>query len=163
MEKTFSGVVQLSKWNSDMAVHSPELVCHAKELGPIFKVKVTVRAYIITVWLFKLYLLNWWFLFFAAKLSLLVDHHKPKHTLKMCCCCVKGQGYSNGSKFNLIQCLDGTFWTAETLVTELQSSNVVWSVCFAVVKVRVTAKVQNVIDFLPRWYLLNDITSCSQT
>ena len=66
---------------------------------------------------------------------------------------------------NSIFCLDGTFWTAETLVTELKSSNVVWSVCFAVfkVKVRVTAKVQNVIDFLPRWYLLNDITFCSQT
>ena len=39
---------------------------------------------------------------FFAELSLLVDHHKPKHTLKMCYCCVKGQGHSNGSKFNLM-------------------------------------------------------------
>ena len=39
---------------------------------------------------------------FFAELSLLVDHHKPKHTLKMCDCCVNSQGHSNGSKFYLM-------------------------------------------------------------
>ena len=143
-----------------------------------FKVKVTIRAYIITIWLFQLYQcynIFWtdgvFFCFFYR--TLLVDHHKPKHTLKMSCCCV-GQGYCNGSKFNLIQCPDGTLWTAEAYVTEFgtvihhhepQSLNVLWKVHFAVFKVtvRITAKVQNVIDCLPRWYLLNNITFCSYT
>ena len=66
---------------------------------------------------------------------------------------------------------DGTFWTAETLVTELgtvihhhemQSPNVLWNVSFSVFKVKVIAKVQN-IDSLPGWYLLNDLTFCCQT
>ena len=36
------------------------------------------------------FLCVWVFLFFVfTELSLLVDHHKPKHTLKMCYCCVK--------------------------------------------------------------------------
>ena len=112
------------------------------------------------------------FIVFFTEFSLLVDHHKPKHTLKMCYCCVKGQGHSNGWKIQFNVCLDGTFWTTETLVTELgtvvhdhesQSPKVLWKVCFAVVKVRVTAKVQNVTDCLPRWYLLNDLIFCSQT
>ena len=41
-------------------------------------------------------------LFFATELSLLVDHYKPKAALKMCYCCVTGQGHSKGSKFNLM-------------------------------------------------------------
>ena len=86
-----------------------------------------------------------YFLFFVTELSLLVDHHKPKHTLKICYCCVKGQGHSNGSKLNLMFVGNLMFlWTVETLVNELgtvihhhelQSPNVLWNVCFALLKV----------------------------
>ena len=42
------------------------------------------------------------FVLYFTELNLLVDQQKLKHTLKMYYCCVKGQGHSNGSKFNLM-------------------------------------------------------------
>ena len=89
-----------------MVVHRPETVCHAQELGcylqgqghytGLYNHSMTFN-YISAISSELIF-----FFFFLAKLSLLVDHHKPKHTLKMCYCCVKGQGHSNGSKFNLM-------------------------------------------------------------
>ena len=49
----------------------------------IFKVKVTIRACIITIWLFQLLSSELNF-FVKPNFCLLVDHYKPKHTLKMC-------------------------------------------------------------------------------
>ena len=76
-----------------------------KNWDAIVKVKVTIRAYIITIllfWCFCLFIFVCVCFVLATELSLLVDHHKPKYTLKMCYCCVKGHGHSNGSKFNLM-------------------------------------------------------------
>ena len=100
------------------------------------------------------------FSFLQTEFSLLADYHKPKHTLKMHYCYVNSHGHSNGSKFNLMLVWMVSSAQLKTLVTELgsvihhhepQSPSVLWNVCFAVfkVKVRVTAKVQNVIDCLP--------------
>ena len=73
-----------------------------KNWDAIFKVKVTIRTCIITIWLFQLYQCYIFSTFFSStELRLLVDHHNPKQTLKMCFCCVKDQGHSNGSKYNL--------------------------------------------------------------
>ena len=78
--------------------------------------KVTIRAYIITIGfnytitnaisfelMVRFILLFFSFSFFLqTEFSLLVDYHKPKHTLKMCDCCLNCQGHSNGSNFNLM-------------------------------------------------------------
>ena len=76
--------------------------CHAQELGcylqshnkDLYNYNMIVSTISVQCCCFLL--------LFFTELSLLVDHHKPKHTLKMCYCCVKGQGHSNGSKFNLM-------------------------------------------------------------
>ena len=93
----------------EMVVQRPEPVCRAQELGcylqgqghnkGLYNYNMTVSNYINAMISSGLI---FFFFFFFLELSLLVDNHKPKYTLKMCYCCVKGQGHSNGSKFNLI-------------------------------------------------------------
>ena len=39
--------------------------------------------------------------YFATKLRLMVDYHTPKGPVEIVYCCVKGQGHSKGSKFQL--------------------------------------------------------------
>ena len=51
-----------------------------KILFAVFKVKVTVRAYMIEIWLFLLHLLNCKSL--ATKLGLMVHHHTPECPVK---------------------------------------------------------------------------------
>lgn len=48
-----------------------ELECHTKSCFAIFKVKISVRAHVIKIWPFLLYLLNCWFL--ASTYSLMVQ------------------------------------------------------------------------------------------
>ena len=62
----------------------------------VFSVKVTVRAYIIKIWLFLLYLLNAGQ--FATKLGLIVQHHKSECLVEKLDYCIQGQGHSEGSK-----------------------------------------------------------------
>ena len=94
-----------------MEVYRPEPVCHAKELGCYLQGQghnkglynhnmtvLTISSELMGVLSVRVF---GWFVF-ATELSLLGDHHKSKHTLKMCYCFVKGQGNSNGSKFNLM-------------------------------------------------------------
>ena len=90
-----------------MVVHRPEPVCHAQELGCYFQGqghnKGLYNHNMTVSTISMLYFLNFLVVVFSStELRLLVDHHKPKQTLKMCFCCVKGQGHSNDSKFNLM-------------------------------------------------------------
>ena len=87
-----------------MVVHRSEPVCHAQELGCYLQGQCHNKGlYNHNMPVSTIYSeLMGALLFFATELSLLVDHHKPKPTLKMCYYCVKGQGHSNGSKFNLV-------------------------------------------------------------
>ena len=84
-----------------IVVHLPETVCHAQESGcylqgqghnkGLYNHNMTVST-----------ISSELTISFATELSLLVDHHKPEHTLKICYCCVRSQSHSNGSKFNLM-------------------------------------------------------------
>ena len=97
-----------------MVVHRPETVCHAQELGcylqgqghykGLYNHNVTVST-LSMLYFPMVFLVVFCFVFsFLVFLNhtLLVDHHKPKRTLRMCYYCVKGQGHSNRSKLNLM-------------------------------------------------------------
>ena len=61
----------------------------------VFKVKVKARAYVIKTWLYDLlYLLNAGPL--AAKLGLIIQHHKPEHSVQKLDYCIQGQGQNAG-------------------------------------------------------------------
>ena len=60
----------------------------------VFNVKVTVRAFMIKIWLFLLYLLNC--CYFATRLGLLVQHHKLECPVRKWDYCIQGQGHSKG-------------------------------------------------------------------
>ena len=83
-----------------MQHHEPE--CHVeKKLFAIFKLKVTVRAHSIKVWLFPLCLLNCWFF------SNQTYSHDTSSLARVSCekkkdYCIQGQGHSKESK---CQCL----------------------------------------------------------
>ena len=73
-----------------------------KNWDAIFKVKVTIRAYMITMWLFQLYqyyyifgppppffpFFFFSFFFFFLQKNFVGGPTKPKHAFKMCCSCV---------------------------------------------------------------------------
>ena len=61
------------------------------------KVKVTMRVYLIKIWLFPLYLQNCW-LFCNQTNSLVGCYDKPEDLVRKSDCCVQGQGDSEGSK-----------------------------------------------------------------
>ena len=90
-----------------------------KNLFAIFKVKVTVRAHRIKIWLFLLVdLLNCWTAdSLATKSGLMVHHH-------VCVCVWWGELLSRSrlpQKFKILMnvCPDNIFWTAEPFTTEV--------------------------------------------
>ena len=72
-------------------------------------------------------------------------------------CCVQGQGHSEGSKCLWIFCPVSLWFMSR--VTKRVSGEKIVLLCSS----QVTAKVQNVNEFLPRWYFLNCWTFCYQT
>ena len=194
-----------------------EAECHAENWFTICIVMVTVRDYIIKIWLFLLYLLNRWSVLQPDLLSFIVQHHKPECTLeKLDYCITAGQGRSKGSKCQLmfvqmipsepqiillpnlvylcsimsqsvlwknwliVFIVKGTAWayiynqnmTVSTISYKLatkigllaQHHKLQCPVekLITALKVKVTAKVQNVSECLSGWYLLNHTTFCYQ-
>ena len=89
-----------------MMAHRAEPVCHVQELGcylqghghnkGLYNHNMTVST-ISMLRYFLNFLKNiFYFFIFITELILLVDDHKPEQTLKICFCCLKGQGHSNG-------------------------------------------------------------------
>ena len=76
-----------------------------------FMVKVTVRIYVIGVWLFLLCLLNCWSF---CNQTLMVHHHKPQCLVRKCNvdCHVHGQDHWS-FKMSMNVFLGDIFWTTE--------------------------------------------------
>ena len=82
----------------------------------IFNVKVTVRAYIIKIWLFSLYLLSWWSVcnqtwFYSTVSSALVSCGK----MGLPCSRSRSQ---RRFKMSVNVCPDDIFWTTDHFVTK---------------------------------------------
>ena len=81
-----------------IVVHHHEPECHATKWNAIFKVKVTVWAYIIKIWQFLLYLLlvlNQWVFCNQTQFERRSSQAK-KCPVKILDCCVQGQCHSQG-------------------------------------------------------------------
>ena len=97
-----------------------------KNWDSVFKVRITVWAYIIKILLFLIYLLlvlNQWVFCNCNQTQFdLVDHHKPakKCPVKLLDCCVQGQCQLSQLRLNVSVnvSLDDIFWIDEPFVTK---------------------------------------------
>ena len=97
-----------------------------------------------------------------TKLGMVLHHHEPVCLAKRLLCCLQDQGHSV-----LLYLLNYWFFCNQTLVWwhMIVSWVVLWKDCIAVfvLKVKVTAKIQNFIEFSSGPYILNCWTTCNQT
>ena len=99
---------------------------------------------------------------FVTKPSMVRHHYKPEHHMQKMSFYHQGQGHSNWILVHTIKydylCYmfwTADFWGATSLVWQciFISWSVLWKGCFAVFKVKVTVKVLNFGECLPRQYL----------